>query len=84
MGRYAIELPPVFADFVGVAEGGEGSALDVGCGPGALTEELARRLGAENVAAVEPSPPFAAACAERVPGADVRNVPGEELPWPAR
>ena len=82
MGRYAVALAPAFADFAGVENGGEGRALDVGCGPGALTEELARRLGAPSVAAVEPSESFAAACAERVPGADVRNLAGEELPWP--
>jgi SAM-dependent methyltransferase len=80
MGRYAVELAPAFADFAGVTRD-RGMALDVGCGPGALTEELARRVGARNVAAVEPSDSFAAACADRVPGADVRNIAGEELPW---
>ena len=46
--------------------------LDVGCGPGGLTTELAERLGPPHVAAVDPSPPFAAACAARLPGVDVR------------
>src|SRR6266566_5176994 len=37
-------------------------ALDVGCGPGALTTALAGRLGAGNVCAADPSEPFAEAC----------------------
>ncbi|MFL6042826.1 MAG: class I SAM-dependent methyltransferase, partial [Gaiellales bacterium] len=54
---------------------------DVGCGPGALTAELAERLGPAGVAAVDPSEPFAAACRSRVPGADVRVAGGEALPF---
>jgi SAM-dependent methyltransferase len=78
MGHYARELAPVFADFADVHSG---SAVDVGCGSGILTEELASRLGAENVAAVDPSP-LVEACAARVPGADVRKGAAERLPWP--
>ena len=55
--------------------------LDVGSGPGALTETLAGLVGAGHVAAAEPSPSFAAACAARVPGADVRQASAEDLPW---
>jgi ubiquinone/menaquinone biosynthesis C-methylase UbiE len=55
--------------------------LDVGCGPGGLTSELAARVGAENVAAIDPAPQFAAACRARNPGADVREGEAEELPW---
>jgi SAM-dependent methyltransferase len=78
MGRYARELAPAFADFAGVREG---KVVDVGCGSGILTEELARRVGAENVAAADPSP-LLEACRERVPGADVRTGTAEGLPWP--
>jgi SAM-dependent methyltransferase len=78
MGRYARELAPVFADFAGIDTG---TALDVGCGSGILTEELASRLGPENVAAVDPSP-LVEACAARVPEADVRRGAAEALPWP--
>jgi SAM-dependent methyltransferase len=79
MGRYAEPLGRALADEVGVAAGMQ--ALDVGCGPGALTAELAARVGAANVAAIDPAPQFVAACAERNPGADVRQGGAEELPW---
>jgi ubiquinone/menaquinone biosynthesis C-methylase UbiE len=79
MGRYSRELAPRFADFAGVAAGM--SVVDVGCGPGALTERLVALAGAENVAAADPSEPFVAAASERAPGADVRLAAAEELPW---
>jgi SAM-dependent methyltransferase len=56
-------------------------ALDVGCGPGPLTVVLSDRLGASNVAAIDPSEPFVEACRARVPGADVRVGVGERLPF---
>jgi SAM-dependent methyltransferase len=55
--------------------------LDVGCGPGALTNVLVERLGADAVAAVDPSETFVAAARERHPGVDVRTAPAEELPF---
>lgn len=80
MGRYTVRLAPALADFAGV---GDGMAVsDVGCGPGGLTAELARRVGAGRVAAIDPAPQFAAACRDRVPGADVREGVAEALPWP--
>src|SRR4051812_44492537 len=79
MGRYTRTLAPALADAAGVEAGMRG--LDVGCGPGGLAEALAARVGAENVAAIDPAPQFAAACRERSPGADVRVGGAEELPW---
>jgi ubiquinone/menaquinone biosynthesis C-methylase UbiE len=79
MGRYSRELAPQFIDFAGVDSGM--AVVDVGCGPGALTERLVERAGAKNVAAADPSEPFVAAATERAPGADVRLAAAEELPW---
>jgi SAM-dependent methyltransferase len=79
MGRYSRPLAPLFADHAGIEPGMR--VLDVGAGPGALTETLAELVGADHVAAAEPSPSFAAACAARVPEADVREAPAEDLPW---
>ncbi len=80
IGRFSEQLAPPFADLAGV-RGGQ-RALDVGCGPGALTAELVRRLGAGAVCAVEPSASFAAAVASRLPGVDVRRAGAERLPFP--
>jgi SAM-dependent methyltransferase len=79
MGRYAPTLAVALADAAGVRIGMR--VLDVGCGPGGLTRELVARVGAENVAAIDPAPQFAAACRDRNPGADVREGIAEELPW---
>jgi SAM-dependent methyltransferase len=79
IGRYAELLAPLFADLAGVGPGQR--ALDVGCGPGALTAELVRRLGPDAVCAVEPSARFAAAVAQRLPGLDVRQATAEQLPF---
>jgi SAM-dependent methyltransferase len=80
MGRYSRKLAPRLIAFAGVEPGMK--VLDVGCGPGALTEALAARIGPEDVAAADPSPPFVSAARDRIPGADVREVPAESLPWP--
>jgi len=79
MGRYTIPLARALADEAGVDRGVR--VLDVGCGPGGLTSELADRVGAESVAAIDPAEQFVAACRERNPGADVRRGVAEELPW---
>jgi SAM-dependent methyltransferase len=85
MGRYTPTLAVALADAAGVGGGagarGPTRVLDVGCGPGGLTRELAARVGTENVAAIDPGPQFAEACRERNPGADVRVGVAEELPW---
>ena len=55
IGRYSRLLAPRFLQFSGVVEG---PVLDVGCGPGFLTEVLAARFGAGQVAAIDPTVPF--------------------------
>jgi SAM-dependent methyltransferase len=81
MGRYSVQLSPQLADLAGVTAGQR--VLDVGCGPGALTAELVRRLGAGAVAAIDPSEPFVEAARERYPGVLVAQATAEELPFEA-
>lgn len=80
MGRWSVPLAPELATFAAVGPGQR--ALDVGCGPGALTTELVRRVGADNVAAVDPAPGFVAAARGRHPGVRVEEAAAEELPFP--
>jgi SAM-dependent methyltransferase len=82
MGRYSEPLAALFADVAEVRPGQR--ALDVGCGPGALTAGLAMRLGGGRVCAVEPSEPFAAAVRERLPEVFVTRSAAERLPFADR
>ncbi|HEY2042040.1 MAG TPA: class I SAM-dependent methyltransferase [Jatrophihabitans sp.] len=79
VGRYGAELARGLIGLAGV--GARDKVLDVGCGTGLLTAELAAVLPAANVAALDPSEPFAAACRSRVPDADVRVGRGERIPF---
>ena len=79
MGKYSVLLSPQLADFAAVSRGQR--ALDVGCGPGALTSELVARLGPAAVSAVDPSQSFVAAARERNPGVDVQEAAAERLPF---
>ena len=79
VGRYGGSLAAALIDFARVEPGM--LALDVGCGPGALTAVLTEWLGAGNVAAADPSEGFAEACHARVPGADVVVAAAEALPF---
>ncbi len=79
MERYSSPLAAQLADLGGVRAGQR--ALDVGCGPGALTSELVRRLGPESVCAVDPSESFAAAARTRLPGVGIRVSAAEQLPF---
>lgn len=79
MGRYSRPLATVFADRVAVRPGHR--VLDVGCGPGALTEELVDRVGSDHVWAIDPSEPFVAALARQLPAVFLVRGGAEQLPF---
>ncbi len=79
MGRYSALLAPQLIELAEVTPGQV--ALDVGCGPGALTGKLVELLGPDAVAAVDPSESFVAAARERHPGVDVQQGSAEQLPF---
>jgi ubiquinone/menaquinone biosynthesis C-methylase UbiE len=79
IGRYSRQLARALIAAARVRPGDR--AIDIGCGPGALTTELVAMLGAERVAAVDPSDSFAAACRERLPRVQVAVATAESLPF---
>src|ERR671925_2186809 len=80
VGRYGPPLASGLIELAGVNAGMR--ALDVGCGPGALTAALADRLGPAKVSGADPSEQFAEACRARVPGARIVVAAAESLPFP--
>jgi SAM-dependent methyltransferase len=79
VGRYSRPLASALVDFAGIEPGT--SALDVGCGPGALTAVLVERLGTAKVRAADPSERFVKACRARQRGVEVVVADAEALPF---
>ncbi len=79
MGRWSRQLSAALVDMAGIAPGMR--VLDVGCGTGALTDELARRVKTQDIAAVDPSSSFVSAMRDRFPDVDVREGSAERLPF---
>lgn len=79
MGRFSIPLGHEFLELVAPEPGS--SALDVGCGPGALTQLLVDRLGSDQVSAVDPSQQFVDAARSRLPGTTISVASAESLPF---
>lgn len=81
MGRWSQKLAPLFITFSGVAEGEK--VLDVGCGTGSLTFELARNGGLREIAAIDYSPVFVEAAKARNtdPRIDIRQADACALPY---
>jgi SAM-dependent methyltransferase len=90
MGRFSTPLAEVFLDTVTAGRrrdasvsGDLGDVLDVGCGPGALTQALVRRTEATRVTAVDPQAVFLEAVRRRCPGVRTVVSSAESLPFPA-
>lgn len=81
MGRFSRPLAQQFVKTVPLTSGDR--ALDLGCGPGALTTELVNVLGAKNVAVVDPSPPFLETCLQRHRGITGKVGSAEAIPYDA-
>lgn len=79
MGRFSRPLALKFVNSLPLLRGS--TALDVGCGPGALTGALVDMLGADAVSVVDPSPPFLAACLAQYPDVTGKQGRAEALPY---
>jgi SAM-dependent methyltransferase len=79
VGRYGPGLARGLIELAGLSHGQR--VLDVGCGTGQLTMELAATVGGEHVAAVDVSEAVLSVCRARVPAADVRAAWAETLPF---
>ena len=81
MGRWSRRLAPSFIDFAGLADGER--VLEVGCGTGSLTFALASNATLAKIVAIDYSPIFVEATAQRStdPRIEVRQADACALPF---
>ena len=80
MGRWSRKLAPLFIDFAGLA-GGE-TILDVGCGTGSLTFELAKTADLRGITGIDFSPVFVEAAARRNDDPRINILQGDACALP--
>jgi ubiquinone/menaquinone biosynthesis C-methylase UbiE len=82
MGRWSRRLAPLFLDFVRL--GHDEAVLDVGCGTGSLTFELASRSDLREIRAIDYSPTFVEAARQRNtdPRVTIEQADATALPFP--
>ncbi|MGH3011071.1 MAG: class I SAM-dependent methyltransferase [Gaiellaceae bacterium] len=79
IGRYSYGLCEALAGAAAIAP--DSTVLDIGAGTGAGTRRLVELVGAERVAAVDPSEGWVEELRARCPGVDARVATGEALPF---
>src|SRR3954452_19015579 len=81
MGRWSRKLAPSFIGFAGLAPGEK--ILDVGCGTGSLTFELAKSAELAAIAAIDFSPVFVEAAKRRNtdPRIEIQQADATALPF---
>lgn len=79
MGRFSEPLAAQFVPAAGIVPGLR--VLDVGSGPGALTQALLEVVGADRVAAADPMPVFVEALRARWPRVEAAVSGAEHLPY---
>jgi len=84
MGRWSRLLAPAFLDFAGLAAGEK--ILDVGCGTGSLTFELAKHPDLSRISAIDFSPTFVEAAQRRNtdPRVTIEQADATALPFADR
>src|SRR3982751_7081613 len=82
MGRWSRKLAPAFIDFAGLAA--DERILDVGCGTGSLTFELAARTEPREIRGIDYSPTFVEAARRRNtdPRVTIEQADATALPFP--
>jgi SAM-dependent methyltransferase len=84
MGRWSRRLAGPFVEFVGLEPGSGEQILDMGCGTGSLTGELARRDASARVVGLDYSAAYVHYAAERATGGSSFLVAdGTDLPFSA-
>ena len=63
-GRFGDERSRPFYDLAALVRGPVGRVVDLGCGPGNLTAELPRLVGATEVLGIDNSPAYMRRCCE--------------------